>query len=462
MKSKAILLKGGFLSAFVLAALAANLVFSGQAFAERVQARPAFRFVDSVGVVTHFSWGFSPYGTQYARAKGALAELGIRHIRDQAGNAQALGLFRDLNRSLGVRMVLGVDMRRGGGAGERLEARDIPGKLAELREHLGRQALTAIEGPNEYNILERDYGYRGWPEELRAYQAELYRQVRNDRELDSTPVLAPPLGGPNIPYYHDVLGNISRIADEGSAHIYPNWMSMAQKVEEIFPAVKIAHPRERIWITEGGWHDAVNSGRMFVPEDTMIRYLPRAMAEFATHPDITRGYFYQLIDPVPDPSRSDTTAHFGLMDTRLSKKPSFYATRNLMHVMCDDRPVRDTGSLSYNLSGNLSDVRSHLYQKRNGVFYLLIWVEKQLHDRFGRIENRPQAVSVRFGEPISLVRRYAPSDPNSDLTRGNLPERVYSAPEEIDLNVPDHMMVLEIVPRGTAVPAVSTSCDFTP
>jgi hypothetical protein len=427
-----------------------------------MQMNPAFQFVNSVGVCTHFAWETSPYRIQYAKAKAALTELGIRHIRDRAGNTQCMAAFRDLYDSLKLRMALTVDRRTGRDADARLNPSDISDELARLRTELGAQALSAIEGPNEYNLLERDHGYMDWPQELRTYQTELFRQVNADSELSSRSVVAPSMGGPNLPYYYGRLGDYSAIADGGSAHIYPNWLSMSEKVAEILPSVKLATPKKRIWLTESGWHGAINSGAQFVPEDIMVRYLPRAMAEFSTNPDIKRGYFYELIDVFDDPAKTKMAAHFGLLDYNLNKKPSFYAVRNMMHILSDNLSTTTPASLDYTLSGNLTDVHSHLFYKQNGTFDLLIWLEKRLYNRFGPVLNVPQAVTVQFGQPISLVRRYVPSDPNSDLTAGNRPKQTYKAPTKIDLNVPDHIVVLEIVPSGVVTPPVSTSCNFVP
>lgn len=446
----------------MLAAIGVSVLGAEQTFAAPVPARPAYRFVDAVGVAAKFSWGTSVYRTRYPQAKAALAELGIRHIRDQVGNEQAMQVYRDLHGSLSVRLTAIVDTRRGGGSRQRLDPSAIAGELQRARSGLGTRILAALEGPNEYNILERDYGYRGWVTELRAYQAALFRQVRENSALRSLPVLAPSVGGPDVEYYHRKLGNIGAWSDHGNGHVYGNWFSLAQKVDEVLPYTDMATPGQRYVLTETGWHTAYNAGKQHVPEDTRIRYLPRAMAEFATHSRVRRGFIYQLVDPYHDPDRTRANAHFGLLDHHMQKKRSFYAVRNMMHIMCDDPPSKDPSSLNFTLSGNLADVRAHLFQKRSGSFSLLLWLEKPLHGRDGRIVNPPRPVTVQFNQPITVARRYLPSDPDADLTNSHWPKQTYWEPTRVSLEVPDHMLVLEVFPRGVPITPVYRSCNFRP
>lgn len=448
-------MKAGLLG---IAAMAACLPEPASAGA--VPARPAYDFVNSIGVSTHLNWARSPYRTRYAQVRAALSELGVRHIRDDIGTRSSTAAFRDLNASLGVRLTGVIDTRTGGGARQRLNDAGIPAKVAQARKELGPKVLAAIEGPNEYNILERDFGYKGWVADLRRYQGKLYNAVKSDAVLRGVPVIAPALGGPNDSLYYAKLGDISGLITYGSAHIYPNWLPFAQKVDKALPGIRRASPRQKIWVTETGWHQAFNSRAQWVPDSVLVKYVGRAMASYASHPALERVYYYQLVDPMNNPEKTKTTAHFGLMDYSLRRKPSYYAFRNTMHIMCDSTPGLTPQSLRYTLSGNLGNVRSLLYQKRNRAFYLLIWVEKPSFTRNTLIHNPPQAVTIRFEQPIRQVRMYAPSDVTGGIAKSNLPKRTFAQPTTLRLDVVDALTVLEVVPTGTVVPPVSTRCDF--
>ena len=60
------------------------------------------------------------------------------------------------------------------------------------------------------------------------------------------------------------------------------------------------------------------------------------MATLATHPDIERGFIYQLVDLDPDPNNS-LKGTKGLINYNLQPKPAFFAVRNMMHIMCRHR-----------------------------------------------------------------------------------------------------------------------------
>lgn len=460
MKDNRSFTKGYAVTAAVLAVLGVGFLGEQEALAAPVTAKPAHRFIDTVGIGVKFSWGSLTYRTRYAEAKAALAELGIRHLRDSIGNTSALEIHKDLHNSLGVRLNAIVDTRRGSGYNERLDPSGIADEL-QRASTLGPRIIAAIEPPNEYNVIERDYGYTGWPRDLRAYQVELYRQVKSHSQLRSLPVLAPSLGGPDLAYYFPKFGDISAYSDFGNLHLYPNWYSFATKIEEILPYAKIMTPRQRIAVTETGWNVAINSTKQWVPEDVRVRYLPRAMADYARHPDLQRSFIYQLIDHVYDPTYSDAKTK-GLIDYNLNRRKSYYAVRNMMHILCDEYPVATPGSLDFTLSGNLSDVRTQLYQKRSGSYSLLIWQEKQLYNKYGRLNNAPQNVTITFNQGINALRRYVPSDPNSDLLTGNFPKETLWATNRMSFSVPDHMIVIEVFPRGVPVTPVYKSCDFQP
>ncbi len=448
------------LSTILLVVASTTILVSRLSFADQVTARSAYDFVNSMGLNTHFDWGPSAYRTQYAQAKSAIAELGVKHIRDAIGTNNSTAIYRDLNTALGVRLTGMIDVRTGSGAGQRLNVGGIQGKISQARTQLGTKVLVAIEGPNEYNVMERDYGYQGWVADLRQYQQVLYNQVKADSVLRSVPVVAPALGGPNEGAYYAKLGNLSSAITLGSAHIYPNWLPFEQRTEQVLPGVRVTSPWQKVWVTETGWHQAFNTSAQWLPDDALVKYLGRAMASYAAHPSLGKGFYYQLIDPYQNPANTVTGLHFGLLDASMRRKPSFYAVRNTMHVMCDNPLGFAPQSLRYTLSGNLSNVRTLLYQKKNRAFYLMIWIEKQSFNQRQPVINPPQAVSIRFDQPIQQVRTFLPTGLTGGIASGNLPKQTYSQPAALALNAIDAITVLEIVPVGTPVPPVSTSCTF--
>lgn len=426
------------------------------ASAGEVRARAAHRFVNAIGVNTHFGWNQSAYVRQYAQAKAALDELGVRHIRDEIGANDGLSRIRDLNAAMGVRLTGLIDQRTGG----RLVPGRIQSQVDAARTQLGTRIVTAIEGPNEYNLLERDGGYLGWVSELRAYQSQLYTAVKRDPVLRAVPVVAPSMAGPNDIQYFQKLGNLTGSIDVGNTHAYSNWRSFEQYIGQATDSASLAAPQQPIWATETGWHQAINSGKQWVSDAAIVKYAGRLMATTARYAGLGKAFFYQLIDPYDDPSKSHTNMNFGLLDFSLRREPAFYAVRNTMHVMCDGPLTFSPQTLRYSLTGNLSNVRAHLYQKRNRSFYLVIWLEVQSFQSGRDIYNPPQAVSLRFEQGIAQARIYEPSAVAGGIANSNRPKRTFARPTSIALNVADALTIVEITPTGTAIPPVSTRCNF--
>ena len=439
-----------------------SLVATPPADARSVRARAAHLIVNRTGVVTHFTWSGSVYDVNFTQVKAALEELGIRHIREAVGNSSACARHLDLMTTLGVKMTAGVDIRTGTGTFQHLDPSGIQEELDRAATELDPDAIVSIEGPNEFNMLYRNYNYNGWASELRAYQAVLYRKVKAHPVLGSKLVLAPSLADPTMEDYHQTLGNLTSITDRGNLHVYAGPFSIGNKIDELVAYNAYSNPDDKIWLTEVGYDMALNSTNLDIIDGyTYAKYAARGMVSFATHPKVERGYFYNLADLDWDPTKTDRDGWIGMLDNHLNRRPHFYAVRNTMWVMCDNKLRFTPQTLSYNLSGNLSDVRSYLFQKNNRAFYLMIWQEKQSYAKGKRVTIPPRTLTLTFEEPVSVVRTYSPSDPDSDLTQGYRPTRTLSAPSSLSLSVADHVQIVEIVPAGVPVPSLPGQCRFT-
>jgi hypothetical protein len=431
--------------------------------AAAVPARPAHSFVNSVGLNTKFGWLDSPYRSRYAQVKARLTELGIRHIRDIVSGPSAASTFRELYLTLGVRLLPVVDLRTGSGAGERLDPSQIKSHIDAIRTTVGTAPLVGVEGPNEANLKERIYGYTGWPTDLRRFQEKLYSTVRADPAFVGRKVIQPSLAGPNSNFYYARMGNYLAIADIGNLHIYSNWLPWENGATREYDSAQPTMSGRPFWATESGWHTAITAQSL--NKFTMLRYVPRALVGFASFRNMKRGYIYQLMDNDPDPAKTTPNFNYGLIDYNGNVKPGFYAVRNMMHVLCDD-PLRSApGALSYSLSGSLTDLRTLLYKKNNGAFYLVTWLEKPGKVGLSPTESKdiiypPQAVTIKFEQSISLVRRYEPGDPYGDVTIANDAKQSYSNPRSLNLSVRDSVTILEIVPAGVVTPAIKKSCSF--
>ena len=73
----------------------------------------------------------------------------------------------------------------------------------------------------------------------------------------------------------------------------------------------------------------------------------------------------------------------------LSEKPSFRAVKNLITILSDKGPTFEPGILNSVLNGSTANVHRIFFQKRNGDFYLMIWMEVSSWDVNAKIDLYP-------------------------------------------------------------------------
>ncbi len=426
---------------------ATSLVFAGlgsrQASATMLSAKAADKFVDSIGVMTHQSYFDSAYGN-YRAVSDNLVALGVRHARDSATlssdadhNRKVYDRFKGLAER-GVRYNLIVDPRSLGLAN--IDRAKMDSIIA-----LSGGALEAVEGPNEFDLS----GDTGWAERLRSYQRSLYQSVKASSK--PVPVLAPSLVSPGS---YDKLGDMSAYCDFGNTHPYPggrnpgtggwgdggygslSWNAAnARKVCGIKPIIA----------TETGFNNVPGplgtNSNTGVPEDVSGKYIPRLFLHYYDT-GLPRTYAYEMVDLRADPSRSRWDTHWGLLRSDYSQKPAYVALRNLIRLLSDPGPTFAPGSLDYSLSGNLTNVRQMLFQKRDGCFYLVLWQEVLGYnvDKNSYISVAPRPVTLKLSTPISEAVVY---EPNRQAT----PLRSYTRPVELVLQVPDRVVVIKLAPK---------------
>ena len=84
----------------------------------------------------------------------------------------------------------------------------------------------------------------------------------------------------------------------------------------------------------------------------------------------------------------------GLLRNDLSEKPSFRAIKNLITILSDKGPDFPSGALNYTVNGTMDNVRQILFQKRNGDFYLMVWLEVSSWDFNTQIDLYPPPQQV--------------------------------------------------------------------
>lgn len=414
----------------------ALLALSPKPAAAATEARAADEFVDSIGVNTHTYYTNTVYYQQFDQVKSRLAELGIRHIREELmlDRSDQYQRLRELAASgVGSTLVLGEPTIGISGLDQLLEiaAGDLDG------------AIEAIEGTNEYDLR----GGSQWDEELRAHQEHLYSEAKANPALSSLPVI-----GPSVVHWskQDELGDISAALDYGNIHSYPDGYWPETNLGSHLSHATTLSASKPVVATETGYHSALNwtGGHKPAEEAAVATYLPRMFLEYFRR-GVARTFSYQLLDHWPNAELDERELQFGLLRNDLSPKPSFLALRNLIEILEDPGAPASPAALGYELSGDQNDLRQVLLQKRDGRFYLALWRASSVWDPVSRTRLNPPSsqVQVSVDAPLAEMAVYAPNQSATPISAQQNPG------SSVTVNVGPQVLILELSPgSGGAEP----------
>jgi hypothetical protein len=338
---------------------------------QKVPAIPADSFVDSIGVNTH--WGNPDVYTQnYTELKAKLGEAGIRYVRDGTFRATFVRA-NDLYTSLGIKTNMLTGRRKSGPPPSILDPTKIDEELNEIKT-LALAATVSLESPNEYDLSHGSD--TDWIGTIRNYSSIVYTKAKADEMLKHLPVIGPSLTSFEA---YDAVNNLDPCIDYVNLHMYQanrwpgtdGWAVNGSRSITWYLDYLASHQSpsgKRVQSTEAGYHTHIqNNG---VSEEAEGKYTARMFAEFFRR-GVYRTYKYELVNQI----QTNAEHVFGLLRMDLSEKPSFRAVKNLITILSDKGPNFESGTLNYVLNGSTNNSRQILFQKRNGDFYLMVWLE---------------------------------------------------------------------------------------
>jgi hypothetical protein len=421
-----------------------------------IQARQADKLVDSIGVNTHFSQ--SDYQNNYtagANLKQKLGNAGIRYIRDgcESNNSTYGTIIVDLYNTYGIKITFIV-----GAASQQLPT----AAYNWINNTLGWEKIAAMEGLNEPAGSVAAVTHQT--------QVSLWNtfRVNGVAAAKALPIAAcSPTSRADANAHRDY--GISQgvpwptICDRGNVHPYQNahypettgWGAKDPEGDYYYGSLQFntqiaevlcgaGHP---LLFGECGYRYALGaSGQASVPDAVGGIYTVRQFL-WAFKTSIPSGAYgfrtfnYQLLDD------SD---HFKLVNTDGTVTAAFTGVSNLIALLTDPGVSFSPGYLGFTMSGSTADVQTVLLQKRDGVFYLAIWLALSIWnpDTLQNITVNPQSVAVTFNNGVSSVERVFPNDGTtwSGLTVTN---------NQVALSIQPKVMILRIVPSSlSAVVAV--------
>ena len=414
-------LKHIFAASFFFALARASL-------AAPVTATEADKFVDEIGVNVHLHYNDTIYG-DFPKVKKALLDLGVRHVRDGLVDSNWQPYY-DANRELaaaGIKctFITSLGMER----------------LVPTAERV-KNSLEAFEGPNEVNL-------NHWTKENALnYQRALWTTVKAS-PFANTPVVA--LSVTDFKWAQQ-LGDISAWCDIGNAHPYPggwwpenNCSWMRADITSGIETARASCGAKPVMFTETGYNNKKpGSGGGHIPVSPKLAgvYLPRLFLNNHRH-GVVRTFWYELFNVHDKPD--DEESNFGLYENDgVTPKPAALAMKNMISLLRDPGPDFKPASLDFELSD--PKVQSVLFQKRNGEFWIALWLPQTLWDE-SRPYGQKQEVESKATECTVMLRgNFASVTCHQKLEGEKTEDTAIATPASFKLSVSANVLFLQIVP----------------
>ncbi|AWI09961.1 putative Ig domain-containing protein [Ereboglobus luteus] len=428
----------------VVAALCAGTI--APLAADPVQAVQADAFVASTAVATHWRKGGSAtnpfpdvYMTKFDELSSLVIDSGIRHIRDTGSTPDFIKKIQMLS-DAGVKSIITIHPAAGIRPNSLYWAAGAAYSVDDYVRVVGRDVIAYLEMNNELDMAsQRSATY--WrpndtvtlsddPESANYYinyikaataDAKASLAASGDGSIASVPLIGPSFAttekGPNSSYTR--AGDLSQHVDFSNIHHYylgrePETSTIRGIDYVVENCAREQAPGKGMIATEGGESTIAGTSKQIWPAVIQGRYMPRY---FLTH--FLKGFTvtaaYELVDEsrgasVPNTNKED---NFGLIKNDLTPKPAYHAVKNMLSVLKDPGPSFEPATLDYAMSGGTDNVNTAFFQKRNGDFYLCLWLGVSSYDSTGDgsiFDNPPQSVTLALPAEIQSARIFILDD----------------------------------------------------
>jgi hypothetical protein len=393
-------------------------------------------FVDSIGVGTHLTYDDTDYYKRWPQILDALRALSIRHIRDGYYDTVTRPAFTGEHHQLAASGIKTSYV--------------VPTEISPSAEALVKFSamvtdLEGFEAPNECDSGTNcgGGGIRGINNML-----ALLPQISSAAKVLNVPVI-----GPSFEFAESNLyaGNISSLVDYGNLHLYFGGLNPGSQGWGDFNSQGNAYGSLAFWldasrlsvpgmpaiITETGYMSYPVATQPFtIPESVGASYIPRTYL-LAFGNGIKRTYTYELLDEFSSPG-------YGLLHEDFTPKPAFKAIKNLVAVLSDPGTSFSPGVLSYSISGDDANVDHLLLQKRDGSFWLVLWIEKSSFDRVSLVSKlvTPQNIAVTINGPRSAQQLLWLNE------QGNMSwKNIRQVNSQVQIQVTDQVSIVKILPN---------------
>jgi hypothetical protein len=324
---------------------------------------------------------------------------------------------------------------------------------------IGTNLLDGIEGANEPEYRHPDSGKTvrradsntrtAQANSARLHQQELYKVIKSDPKTGSVKVFSPSISAGAVGKMDVAIGNIDSIIDGVNIHPYPRSPQRGRGIygepedpngtllRALSAINAMGSYSEPVIGTETGYPTQPVNPPFPNPDETKAIYMPRLHLFLFNH-GMWRAYSYAFIDAAS--GGSDKEDNFGYLRSDGSPKQSFYAMKNLITLLKDPGGRFIPGPLNYTLSGNTANMQEVLLQKRDGSYYLALWIGKQLD-----LNNLVSAsITLNLPQSMASIETARPNDSDGWTAAGS--------GSSINLTVDEKVLLVKFVPSSPSTP----------
>lgn len=403
-------------------------------------AQKADDFVESIGVNVHLHYLDTAYGS-FTTLKSSLGECGVRYVRDvsiynglAAPDTQWIDdlqktRFADLYNTHGIKVNMVFESRYA-------DRQYWVQKVEALDE-----AIVAAEGINEVDI---GSSYAAAVEQ----QGWLYDDVN-----ELVTVQGPSWVSWNQTLSNNIRNDVAPNCDEGNFHPYSWKIGPTQPGDPAYAIAGFisnwtdAFDGKILVATEEGWPTST-TGRGET-DTVQAKYASRTFLENFSR-GVKRTFWYEYCDQKNLPANDEN--NFGWVEYNFTPKLSFNAVKNLITLLEEPGSSFTASSFDYSLTGETTYVGELLLQKSDGSFCILLW-NRQGDGPYGRSTDNDVTRAVTVNLPSSLATTVYLT--NNSTT----PVEVNEASTSIDVDVPDHPMLIVVEPLEGPI---TVSSNITP
>lgn len=285
--------------------------------------------------------------------------------------------------------------------------------LAFVR-NMGVNVTYGVEGTNEPDLNNQNVSL------VRSHQAALYNLIKNTSDTAHLTVIGPSPTGLNISYANS-LSNIEAWCDVGNIHSYrggrnPEHPGTGSIVNghrnggldwDYFNIGRVVTPTKPIWCTECGYHNAMStsSGHRPTPYNVDGKYMPRMFLWHYFGRNIQKSFDYEFLDR-QTADVADSEDNFGIIQTNGTRKPAFFAVKNMIALLSDPGSSFTPGVLNITFSSS-SLLKTALMQKRDGIYYCAMWLAADEYNPDTKTENVAATQNITVTAPAVVAAAHA-------------------------------------------------------